>query len=222
MQSKISPQLGEKVPNFKAGVIHYRDITIGASPQMIKGRLQLFQESLYFDLLEKELSEFPGITEWRKVLKQAGTDPSRYRHSAEALYRRVKKSNYLQSVNSAIDLNNFFSLQYEIPFGIYDADAIQGNIELTVGDSADAYTGLNGRENNLENMIIVKDEISPFGSPYVDSERTKVTEAAKNALHIIYFRPSMGIDEAESLADAVRKMFTQVHGGSSEYSLVTI
>ena len=35
----------KQIPNFKLGIIEYKNITVGDSPQMLKGRLQLFQES---------------------------------------------------------------------------------------------------------------------------------------------------------------------------------
>lgn len=112
MEIQLSSSLIEKIPHFKVGVIEYENITVGDSPQMVKGRLQLFQESIYFELENKNVTDLPGIQEWRSVFKMTGKDPNRYRHSAEALYRRVQKQNYLSPVQSAIDLNNFFSLEY--------------------------------------------------------------------------------------------------------------
>ncbi|PLT29134.1 B3/B4 domain-containing protein [Peribacillus deserti] len=221
MEITIDSVLTEKAQGFKVGCIDYKDITVSGSPQMIKGRLQLFQESLYFDMLDKELTAFEGIKEWREVFKKAGTDPSRYRHSAEALYRRVKKQNYLVPIHSAIDLNNFFSLQYAIPLGIYDTDQLTGRIEISIGRETDTYKGLNGRENVLKNMIVAKDQKGPFGTPFVDSERTKVTEETVNALHIIYLRPSMETEEAYKLMDAVSNMFTQVHGGEADSKIIS-
>lgn len=90
MEITVSANLISKIPQFKVGIITYENIEIGPSPQMVKGRLQLFQEALFFDLEEKELTDFSGIKVWRETFKAAGTNPSRYRPSVEALYRRVK------------------------------------------------------------------------------------------------------------------------------------
>ena len=124
------------------------------SPQMLKGRLQLFQESLFFDLEDKNINDIEEIKEWRSIFKQLGKNPSRYRHSAESLYRRIQKENFLPSMNSAADINNFFSLQYRIPIGIYDLEKISGPVELRVGRADDQYEGLNGRMNQMENFLI--------------------------------------------------------------------
>ncbi|WP_306301349.1 phenylalanine--tRNA ligase beta subunit-related protein [Thalassobacillus sp. C254] len=42
-------------------------------------------------------------------------------------------------INSAVDLNNFFSLQYEIPFGIYNLDQLQDSIILRLGNEGESY-----------------------------------------------------------------------------------
>lgn len=221
MEITISSALCTAFPHFKIGIIEYNGIQVGESPQMVKGRLQLFQESLFFDLEEKNVTEIPGIQEWRQIFKAAGKDPNRYRHSAEALYRRVKKQNYLQPVNSATDINNFFSLQYALPIGIYDRDQLEGNkLTIRLGEDAEEYTGLNGRTNSLKNLIISSDDKGPFGSPFVDSDRTNADETTKNAIQIIYHRPSIERQEAEEMTASLMKMFVQVHGGEGTYKVI--
>lgn len=201
----------------KFGIIFYKDIIVGSSPQMLKGRIRLFQESLHLDLEDKDMKDIPGVAEWRSVFKETGTDPSRYRPSVEALYRRIKKGQFLEPFNSAVDLNNFFSMKYEIPFGIYDADRITGDVKIAVGNETASYEGLNGREIKLSNLLHTSDDAGPFGSPFVDSRRTAVSEESTSALHVVYFKPSMESGECEEMLAAISDMFLQVHGGTSEY-----
>ncbi|ANU11670.1 B3/4 domain-containing protein [Planococcus antarcticus DSM 14505] len=220
MKLTIDPHINETLSNFKIGIIHYNNITVSESPQMLKGRLQLFQEQLYFDLEEKDLTDFPGLLEWQLIWKALGADPNRYRPSAEALYRRIKNQNYLSTVNSTIDMNSFLSLQYEIPLGLYDADKIKGDVDIAVATSTDRYEGLNNRVNTLTGILVSKDAEGAFGSPYVDSKRTAVTEQTKNALHIFYLRPSMETDTALQLLTAASNMFTGINGGDAEFYVV--
>lgn len=209
----MDTKLFEVIPGLKLGINHYTKITVSESPQMLKGRLQLFQEQLFFELEEKALTDLPGIREWRSVWKSLGADPNRYRHSTEALMRRIKKQNYIQPFHSAVDLNNFFSLQHEIPVGIYDLKEIVGNITLSSGNEDTGYEGLNGRFNSLNNILLLKDDYSPFGSPFVDSLRTAVTEDTTEALQIFYLKPSMDAAEALKLTTACGNMFTSISGG---------
>jgi DNA/RNA-binding domain of Phe-tRNA-synthetase-like protein len=220
LEIRLSQELCTLFPGFKVGVIHYQQIEVGDSPQMVKGRLQLFQESIFFDLEEKNVTDLEGIKEWRQIFKTAGKDPNRYRHSAEALFRRIKKQNYLTPVNSAIDINNFFSLQYQIPIGVYDADKIQGEVDIRLGSAGEEYEGLNGRINSAEKLISSTDEIGPFGSPFVDSVRTSVTEETSNAVQLIYLRPSLDLEDAKKMVESLMNMFIQIHGGTGTFDIL--
>lgn len=220
LEITIDTGIKELIPDFQIGFIQYSDITVGESPQMVRGRLQLFQESLFFELDDKKITDYSGIQEWRKVFKATGKDPNRYRHSAEALYRRVQKQNYLLSVNSAIDLNNFFSLQYEIPIGIYDVEKLNGNIMIRLGSEGEEYTGLNGRSNSLHRLILSSDNTGAFGSPFVDSGRTAVTEKTKQAVQIVYLQPSLEKENAQKMVSSLAAMFEQIHGGTSTWIIL--
>lgn len=217
----IDNSISQISPSFKIGVIIYNDIVINESPQMLKGRLRFFQETLMVELESKPLVDYQGIKEWRELFKLFNTDPNRYRPSHEALYRRIKKGSFLPLVHSGADLNNFFSLQYVIPFGLYDLKEINGEIKIRVGQKDELYEGLNGRDNQLMNKLVSSDSIGPFGSPIVDSVRTKVTTNTTSALQLVYLRPSMEKQECEQLVKAAADMFTHVHGGESIYEVVT-
>ncbi|MCM3758794.1 phenylalanine--tRNA ligase beta subunit-related protein [Sporosarcina aquimarina] len=220
MKFHIEPAIFDEVPEFKVAIIHYNRTTVSDSPQMLKGRLQLFQEQLFFELEERTFNEIDGIREWRKVWKALGADPSRYRPSAEALYRRVSKQDYLKSHSSAIDLNTLFSLQYGIPSGMYNCETLFGDIRVTTGHAEDGYDGLNGRFNSLHNILILKDGYSPFGSPYVDSVRSAITEETTEILHVLFLRPDMDVEEAQRLATACGTMFTSINGGEATASIL--
>lgn len=209
----LDSTLLNKVPDFKIGIIHYTKIVVSESPQMIKGRTQLYQENLFLELQDTPVTEREGISEWRKLWKSLGSDPNRYRHSAESLMRRIAKQNYITPFHSAVDLNNFFSLQYEMPVGIYDIGNLEGNVTVTLGDEKTGYEGLNGRFNSLHNILVTLDAKGPFGSPFVDSKRTAVTENTVEALQVFYLRPSLSIENSNALLAAAGKMFSQVHGG---------
>ena len=58
---------------------------------------------------------------------------------------------------------------------------------------------------HLENILVLSDDEGPFGSPYVDSARTAVTEETTNALHVFFLRPSMDSAEALELTTAAAK-----------------
>lgn len=221
MRITLHETLTNKIPNFKIGLIHYSRIIVEQSPQMIKGRFQLYQENLYLELQNSPVTERSGIKEWRQTLKQLGSDPNRYRHSAEALMRRIAKQQYLIPIHSAVDINNFFSLQYEVPVGIYDISKLNGDVVIGLGDENTGYDGLNSRYNTLQNIPYSTDATGPFGSLYVDSTRTATNENTTDALQIFYLQPSLSEEQAGKLLHSAGNMFTQISGGDFQTAVLT-
>ncbi|MRX74050.1 hypothetical protein GJU40_18160 [Bacillus lacus] len=215
MKIIIEESIKKIIPGFKLAAVTYNDITISDSPAMLRGRLQLFQESLYFQSEEKKPADYDGIREWRSIFKALGADPNRYRPSQEAMYRRIAKQQFLSPIHSAADMNNFFSLQYTIPFGIYDCDKLEGDIILSSGSENDTYEALNGRTVSLKNIPVLSDSIGPFGSPYVDSKRSAVSLETVKCLQIAFLNPNQDPEDAKSMAESFSKMFSKIHGGSA-------
>ncbi|KYD24567.1 B3/B4 domain-containing protein [Parageobacillus toebii] len=220
MDVVVAETIKQMIPEFKVGIILYNHIVVDDSPQMLKGRLQLFQESIYFDLQETAIADIPELAEWRRAFKTIGTDPSRYRPSSESLYRRIQKKNFIPTIHSAADVNNFFSLYYKIPIGIYDLDKLEGPITIDIGTDQDEYIAINGRTVNFSRKIVSRDIHGPFGSPIVDSQRTAVTKETKNAVQIVYLLPSMKEEQCEKLLQSMQNMFIQIHGGDATLQLV--
>lgn len=215
LKIEMNSTLFETVPNLKLGINYYTKITVSESPQMLQGRLRLFQEHLFFDIEDKAVTDFPEIKEWRAIWKSFGADPNRYRPSAEALLRRIKKQNYIEPYHSAVDLNNFFSLQHKVPVGIYDLEKITGDVHILIGTENDGYEGLNGRFNSMKNLVHLTDDKGAFGSPFVDSVRTAVTESTTEALHIFFLDPTLEASKALELTTACGNMFIGINGGEA-------
>ncbi|MFB4166287.1 B3/4 domain-containing protein [Alteribacillus sp. JSM 102045] len=220
LQLVLSDSLLNVLPSCKIGTIIYKNIVIGDSPKMLKGRLEFFQEKIYTDLQQQSVLDYPGVREWHETFKNAGIDPKRYHPSNEALFRRIEKGKSLPFIHSAADLNNFFSLQYEIPIGIYNYDALSDYIKISMGKEDDSYDGLNGRKNNMKGKICSFDSKGVFGSPIIDSIRTKTDVTTTNAVQIFYLKPSMSETEAKKLLEAASQMFTQLHSGEALIYLV--
>lgn len=207
MQLTIHPSIFSKIQNFKLGMVYYNKTTVSASPKMLKGRLQLFQEQLYFELLDKPVSALAGIAEWQTVWQTGRATV------LEERLQQIKAHDYISSFHSAEDLNTFFSLQYEMPAVIYDAGKIAGAIELSIGGDEDGYEGLNGKFNNFSRLPLLTDSYSPFGSPYTDSIRTAVTEESENLLQLLFIPPSLSKENARQLTEACAQMFSSISGG---------
>ena len=54
------------------------------------------------------------------MYKRVGLDPTKTRPSNEALLRRVRKDQPLPRVNSLVDVINWCSVEFQLPYGLYD------------------------------------------------------------------------------------------------------
>jgi DNA/RNA-binding domain of Phe-tRNA-synthetase-like protein len=122
----------------------------------------------------------------RTMYKRVGLDPTKTRPSSEALLRRLRKGDALPRINSMVDVCNWCSLEFQLPYGLYDAATIDGDVELRMGRLGEAYAGIRKDEVHVEGRIALADRIGPFGNPTSDSARTMVTTATTRALLVVF------------------------------------
>jgi DNA/RNA-binding domain of Phe-tRNA-synthetase-like protein len=122
----------------------------------------------------------------RTMYKRVGIDPTKRRPSSEALLRRVRKGEGLPRINSMVDVCNWCSLEFQLPYGLYDADRIEGDVVLRLGLEGESYAGIRKDEVHVSGRITLADRIGPFGNPTSDSARTMVTTATRRALVLVF------------------------------------
>ena len=122
----------------------------------------------------------------RTMYKKVGIDPTKTRPSNEALLRRVRKGDTIPRINSAVDIVNWCSLEFQLPYGLYDSSKITGAVTMRRGLEGEKYAGIRKDEVNVGGRITVVDQTGPFGNPSSDSARTMVTPATTQLLIVIY------------------------------------
>ena len=122
----------------------------------------------------------------RTMYKRVGLDPTKTRPSNEALLRRVRKGDHLPRVNSLVDVINWCSLEFQLPYGLYDAARIRGDVTMRLGREDEEYAGIRKDVVHVGGRITVADAAGPFGNPTSDSSRTMVTSATRDALVVVY------------------------------------
>jgi DNA/RNA-binding domain of Phe-tRNA-synthetase-like protein len=122
----------------------------------------------------------------RTMYKRVGLDPTKTRPSSEALLRRVRRGDSLPRINSMVDVCNWCSLEFQLPYGLYDASRIDGDVELRIGRDGESYPGIRKDDVNVSGRITLADTQGPFGNPTSDSARTMVTTATTQALLVVF------------------------------------
>ena len=122
----------------------------------------------------------------RTMYRRVGIDPTKRRPSSEALLRRVRKGDALPRINSMVDVCNWCSLETQLPYGLYDAARIDGDVVLRLGMDGESYAGIRKDEVHVAGRITLADSHGAFGNPTSDSARTMVTTATTRALVVVF------------------------------------
>jgi DNA/RNA-binding domain of Phe-tRNA-synthetase-like protein len=148
----------------------------------------------------------------RTMYKRVGLDPTKTRPSSEALLRRVRRGDPLPRINSMVDVCNWCSLEFQLPYGLYDADRVEGDVELRLGRDGESYAGIRKDDVHVANRITLADARGPFGNPTSDSARTMVTTSTVNAIAVIFAPREFAARRLAEVVDATAARMSQFTG----------
>jgi DNA/RNA-binding domain of Phe-tRNA-synthetase-like protein len=148
----------------------------------------------------------------RAMYKRVGLDPTKTRPSSEALLRRVRKGDSLPRINSMVDVCNWCSLEFQLPYGLYDTGHINGDVELRIGRAGESYPGIRKDAVHVDGRIALADDVGPFGNPTSDSARTMVTTATTRAMLVVFAPRELEARQLAHVLDATSTRMSQFTG----------
>jgi DNA/RNA-binding domain of Phe-tRNA-synthetase-like protein len=149
------------------------------------------------------------------MYRRTGLDPTKRRPSSEALLRRFRKGESLPRINSLVDVCNWSSLEFQLPYGLYDLDRIEGDVVLRLGTEAESYPGIRKDDVHVEGRMTLADGRGAFGNPSSDSARTMVTEATTRALMVVFVPADVPVSRIEHVLE-VSSVRTRTFCGGAE------
>jgi DNA/RNA-binding domain of Phe-tRNA-synthetase-like protein len=149
----------------------------------------------------------------RTMYKRIGLDPTKTRPSNEALLRRVRKGQPLPRVNSLVDVINWCSVEFQLPYGLYDRAHIDGAITLRLGRDGEEYDGIRKDTVHVAGRMTVADERGPFGNPTSDSARTMVTPNTRDALVVVFSPVTVDARRLGEVLAATAARISDIAGG---------
>ncbi len=150
----------------------------------------------------------------RTMYKRVGLDPTKTRPSNEALLRRVQKGQPLPRVNSLVDVINWCSVEFQLPYGLYDLAHVVGDVTLRLGRDGEEYAGIRKDVVHVGGRIALVDDHGPFGNPTSDSARTMVTTKTTEALVVIFAPMDVARVHLERVLDVTAARIADLAGGA--------
>jgi DNA/RNA-binding domain of Phe-tRNA-synthetase-like protein len=149
----------------------------------------------------------------RAMYRHVGIDPTKTRPSNEALLRRVRKGQTLPRINSLVDVINWCSLELQLPYGLYDAARITGDVTLRLGTEGEEYAGIRKEVVHVAGRLTLADDLGPFGNPTSDSARTMVTMATRDVLVVVFAPTEIDRARVEHALDVTAERIREIAGG---------
>lgn len=143
-----------------------------------------------FDL--ETIAADPTVAAMRALFKAAGTRPSRYRPSSEALLRRLVKGEDLPAISPLVDINNCLSAELAVPCCVMESGTFAPPFVWRAGRDDESYLSLRG-PFNLAGKPLLCDANGPLDTPITGNERVKVTDATRRCWLVAYL-PSATLD----------------------------
>lgn len=141
---------------------------------------------------------------YREFYKDLGFDPQKTLPSVESIYKRYNDQKVLPNVNNIVDAVNLVALKTFVPLGVFNSDAIKGDIILRFSKKGEGFKPLGGGKEKLEDGLVVMADDEKILSRffYRDSVHQKVDKKTRNVL-ILGCKVS-GV-ELNVVKDAVKK-----------------
>jgi DNA/RNA-binding domain of Phe-tRNA-synthetase-like protein len=149
----------------------------------------------------------------RAMYRRFGIDPTKVRPSSEALLRRIRKGEPLPRINTLVDVCNWCSAEFQLSYGLYDFDRIDGAIELRRGRAEEEYPGIRKEVVHAAGRPVLTDRLGPFGNPTSDSARTMVTASTARGLVVVYAPLELATRKLPPVLDVTAARITTFAGG---------
>ena len=202
MNFTLAPELSSVV---RPGVLWFEDATVVERDHRLDAPLAAAEAAV-------RINPPVETTAVRTMYKRVGIDPTKTRPSSEALLRRVRKGDTLPRINSMVDVCNWCSFEFQLPYGLYDAANIQGDVTLRIGRDGESYPGIRKDDVHVAGRIALIDAAGPFGNPTSDSARTMVTTATRRGLLVVFAPREVDSTQLTRVLDVTSQRMQQFTG----------
>jgi DNA/RNA-binding domain of Phe-tRNA-synthetase-like protein len=216
---QIDPSLHSRIPGITFGCVTINGVQVRERDEKLWGTIEQLCQRLASEYTLDKLGANNHISAVRGMQKAFGFDPTRYRPSSEALLRRVLKERGIYQINTAVDVNNWCSLEFLLPMCIYDLRTVKGQIRVRLGEAGEQYQGIGRQIFQMEGKVIVTDDEGVMGNTVSDSERTKVTHSTQDIFLMIYAPATYNAQTIQERTTLAAHRMTEFNGGQASEAL---
>jgi len=194
IQITKSTHIADKIQSLKLAMLQAENIQVTKSGSSFDTELKNLEKELSEKFSKRPPSDDPVISATRRLYRQIGWEPTKYRPSSEALVRRLIQGKGLYRINNLVDYGNLVSARYHIPMGLYDCAKIEGSVLIDVGRDDEYYQGISKDRITATGKIILRDDRGVFGNPTADSKRTSIQKETTDIIALFFVSTAINKD----------------------------
>ncbi|MBN1830953.1 MAG: hypothetical protein JW896_02480 [Deltaproteobacteria bacterium] len=217
-----SDQIADKIKDLKLGLVEATQIKVLPGDDLFEEELQGLVAELKQKFQDIAPSDDPVVSATRRMYRQVGWEPTKYRPSSEALVRRLIMGKGLYRINNLVDYGNLVSARFHIPMGLYDLDSVHGDICIDVGKEGESYEGISKPKISAGGKIILRDHDGVFGNPTADSKRTCITENTNHVLALFFVSSTIDESYARNTMDSLAEFYSRYTADKIETEFVRL
>lgn len=150
-----------------------------------------------------DLSSDPTVAALRRLFRDAGCDPTRYRPSSEALARRLVKGDAMPAIHPLVDLGNCLSAELLVPCCVMVEGTFGDQLTMRAGREGEHYESLRG-PFNLEGKPLLADQNGPVDTPITGNAKVKVRDETTRAWLVAYLPEGVAeVSEAHAVLEGM-------------------
>lgn len=176
---EIAEDVHSRFPDILVKSHTLDDIKVEPHARFIKARRKRILKGIQTQFKDVEIADHPVIQAYRTLYDKIGLDPDETPPSVQSLITRFLTKNQFPNINSVVDCVNLATLESMIPLGVFDVDAIKGQIVLRFSRPAEPFLELGRRTPDpLDGgrLVLADDEKVLSVYYWRDSEYQKVAE----------------------------------------------
>lgn len=174
-------------PVCRIGLLEVEEVAAGPSGEGLLREIEEFCRRRRQFFGGGEVAGVPGVVQARSLFRRLGVDPSEVRPCSEVFLRHILRGAAFPRICNLVDLNNTVSAEAAAPVCVYDLDKVQPPLEFRPGLEGESWESMRGNDVPVRGLPVMADSQGPFGGPFSDSRRTRITEATRRALVVWLF-----------------------------------
>lgn len=139
------PQILERYPTIRAGVVYAEGLVNGSSPEGLQEEYRTEQRAAAAEMAGVSPAAVASIGAWRRVFAGFGVKPTQYRSAVEALLRRLSKHGGIPSINLLVDIANLVSIRWRLPVAAMNQASVAGSTVVRFAEGGEQFTDLGSR-----------------------------------------------------------------------------